>query len=250
MFEGVSIKSKRELEIMRDSGKILRDAHILVGERLREGVSTAEIDRIAYDYITAHGARPSFLGYNGFKGTVCISLNEELLHGIPSPNRFVKDGDLVKIDIGVCLKGFHTDAARSYDIGGRGNHSDIISCARDSFFEGIRFAESSKRLGDISHAIGEYIESKGYAVVRAYIGHGVGAKLHEPPDIPNYGLAGRGIRLRAGMTLAIEPMLTSKSHEVEVLKDDWTVAAKDGLPCAHYENTVLITDNGPEILTL
>jgi len=251
MFEGVSIKSKREIEIMRESGKILRDVHLLVGEKIRDGISTLEIDKIAFNYITSHKAKPSFLGYNGFKGTACVSINEELLHGIPKADKIIKNGDIVKIDLGVYLNGFHTDAARTYAVGECSEENfKLIECAKESFFEGIKLADTEHRLGDVCHRIGEYIEANGYGVVRSYIGHGVGAHLHESPDIPNFGSAGRGIRLKAGMTLAIEPMITKGSYEVKVLNDGWTVVTTDGSLCAHYENTILITDNGAEILTL
>ncbi|MDR1906087.1 MAG: type I methionyl aminopeptidase [Clostridiales bacterium] len=251
MFEGISIKSKREIEIMRESGKILRDAHLLIGEKIREGISTLEIDKIAYNFITSNKAVPSFLGYNGFKGAACVSINEELLHGIPRADKIIGLGDIIKIDLGVCLKGFHTDAARTYAVGAVAEeYTELIERTKQSFFEGVKLADSNHRLGDVSHAIGEYAESFGYGVVRAYIGHGVGARLHEPPDIPNYGQAGRGIRLREGMTLAIEPMVNIGSYEVEVLSDGWTVVTKDKKMCAHYENTIVITDNGAEILTL
>jgi methionyl aminopeptidase len=247
----ISIKSKKEIEIMRDSGKILRDAHLLVGEKIKEGMSTLDIDKIAYDFIKANKAVPSFLGYNGFKGSACVSVNEELLHGIPNAKKIIKSGDIVKIDLGVFLNGFHTDAARTYAVGEvKKEYADLIERTRESFFKGIAFADPDHRLGDVCHAIGEHIESFGYGVVRAYIGHGVGAKLHEPPDIPNYGTPNRGIRLKAGMTLAIEPMANFGSYAVKVLGDGWTVVTTDGKMCAHYENTILITDNGAEILTL
>ncbi|MDR2090769.1 MAG: type I methionyl aminopeptidase [Clostridiales bacterium] len=247
----ISIKSKREIEIMRDSGKILRDAHLLVGEKIQEGMSTLDIDKIAYDFIRAHNAEPSFLGYNGFKGTACVSVNEELLHGIPNAKKIIKNGDIVKVDLGVFLNGFHTDAARTHGVGEiKKEYADLIERTRESFFKGIAFADSDHRLGDVCHAIGEYIESFGYGVVRSYIGHGVGAKLHEPPDIPNYGTPNRGVRLRTGMTLAVEPMVNLGTYAVKVLNDGWTVVTADGSMCAHYENTILITDNGAEILTL
>jgi methionyl aminopeptidase len=251
MLEAITLKSKREIDIMRDSGKILRDAHLLLGEKIKEGMSTLDIDKIAFDFITKNHAKPSFLGYNGFKGTACVSVNEELLHGIPRADKIIKNGDIVKIDLGVLLNGFHTDAARTHAVGEvKPEYLTLIERTRESFFKGIEFADEKHRLGDICHAVGAYIESFGYGVVRAYIGHGVGAHLHEPPDIPNYGTPGRGVRLKAGMTLAIEPMVNLGTYEVEVLKDGWTVVTKDGKQCAHYENTVLITDNGPEILTL
>ncbi|MDR1939881.1 MAG: type I methionyl aminopeptidase [Clostridiales bacterium] len=251
MFDAVSIKTKSQIEIMRQSGKILRDVHLFVGERLEEGMTTLDIDKITREFIKKNGAKPSFLGYGGFKGAACVSINRQLLHGIPSPSVIIKNGDTVKIDIGVLLNGFHTDAARTYAVGECDeSYTKMIDCAKRAFFEGIELADASHRLGDVCSRIGEYIESKGYGVVRSYIGHGVGARLHEPPDIPNYGIAGRGIRLRAGMTLAIEPMITMGDSEVEVLADGWTVVTKDGSQCAHYENTVLVTDGRPEILTL
>ncbi|MDR2047790.1 MAG: type I methionyl aminopeptidase [Clostridiales bacterium] len=251
MFEGVLIKSQKEIGIMRESGKILRDAHLLLGEKIKEGMSTLDLDKIAYNFITAHKAKPSFLGYNGFKGTACISVNEELLHGIPRSDKIIQNGDIVKIDLGVLLNGFHTDAARTHAVGEvKPEHLTLIEHTRKSFFKGLEFANESRRLGDICHNIGAYLDGLGYGVVKAYIGHGVGARLHEPPDIPNYGAAGRGIRLKAGMTFAIEPMVAMGGGEVEVLNDGWTVVTEDGSMCAHYENTVLITDGEPEILTL
>ncbi|MDR3294026.1 MAG: type I methionyl aminopeptidase [Clostridiales bacterium] len=251
MFEGILIKSKSEIEAMRESGKILRDIHLLVGERLKEGMSTKDIDKIAYDFITANKAVPSFLGHGGFKGTACVSINRELLHGIPSETKIIKSGDVVKIDLGVFYKGFHTDAARTYAVGG-GSEEDkrLIKCTEDAFFRGIELADPEHRLGDVCNRVGEVITAAGFGIVTAYVGHGVGAKLHESPEIPNYGTAGRGVRLRAGMTLAIEPMVTVGSFEVSVLKDGWTVVTRDGSQCAHYENTILITDHGAEILTV
>jgi methionyl aminopeptidase len=251
MVDAVSIKTKNQIEIMRESGKILRDAHILVGERLKEGMTTADIDKIAYDFIIKNRAKPSFLGYGGFKGTACVSINEQLLHGIPSGSKLIKNGDTVKIDLGVLYKGFHTDAARTYAVGECGEDIlKMIECAEQAFFKGAEAANGANRLGDVCHAIGAFIEKNGYGIVRDYIGHGVGQRLHEPPDIPNYGIAGRGIRLRAGMTFAIEPMITMGGEEIKVLNDGWTVVTKDGGQCAHYENTILVTDNGAEILTL
>jgi methionyl aminopeptidase len=262
-MNAITVKTKAQLDIMRQGGKILADLHLLIGDRLKEGLSTLDIDKIAYKFITEKGAEPSFLGYSTAKGmrltkfdkgvfpaSACVSINSELLHGIPRADRIIKHGDLVKIDIGVLYKGFNTDAARTYEIGGPNKYSTLIRCAEEAFREGIKQAGVNKRQGDISAAIQKRIEQDGFGIVTSYQGHGIGHKLHEPPDMPNYGQAGMGIRLQEGMTIAIEPMITAGRHEVEVLKDGWTVAVKDKSMCAHYENTVAVTDNGAEILTV
>ena len=246
----LTIKNVREISYMRQSGKILAGVFKVIRENLREGITTGELDRIAEEYILANGATPTFKGYSGFPGSICVSVNEELLHGIPS-RRVLKNGDIVSVDVGVNYMGYNTDAARTMCIGEVSDEAKkVIRVARDSFFEGIKYATEKNRLHDISCAIGAHIEANGCGIVRDYVGHGVGANLHEEPDIPNFGRPNTGIRLRRGMTLAIEPMVNAGSEEVEVLDDGWTVVTADGRLCAHYENTIVITEGEPEILTL
>lgn len=246
----LTIKNVREISYMRQSGKILAGVFKIIRENLREGITTGELDKIAEKYILENGAKPTFKGYSGFPGSICISVNEELLHGIPS-GRVLKDGDIVSVDVGVNYMGYNTDAARTMCIGEVSDEAKkVIRVARESFFEGIKFATEKNRLHDISHAIGAHIESNGCGIVRDYVGHGVGAHLHEEPDIPNFGRPNTGIRLRRGMTLAIEPMVNAGDEDVEVLDDGWTVVTADGRLCAHYENTIVITEGAPEILTL
>ena len=246
----IPIKNERELVCMRQACKITAAARALAGEMVRPGVTTKAIDRAVREYIVSQGAKPSFLGYNGYPGSACISVNEEVIHGIPG-GRILRDGDIVSIDVGACYKGFHGDCAATFACGSiSADAQKLIDVTRQSFFEGIRHATRGNRVSDISHAIQTYVESNGFAVVRSFVGHGVGAQLHEEPEVPNYGPAGRGPRLLPGMTLAIEPMVNAGTHEVRVLRDGWTVVTTDGKLSAHYENTVLITDGEPEILTV
>ncbi len=245
----ISLKTAHDVELMRKAGKITAAARALAGEMVKPGVSTRAIDRAVRDFIQSQGAKPSFLHYNGYPGSACISINNEVIHGIPG-HRIIKDGDIVSVDVGAYINGFHGDCAATYIAG---NVSDelkkLIEVTRQSFFEGIKFARAGNRIGDISHAVQEYAESFGYSVVREYVGHGVGSKLHEEPEVPNYGTAGHGPRLVPGMTIAVEPMINLGVPEVKVLSDGWTVETEDGKASAHYENTILITKGDPEILT-
>ena len=246
----IAIKNERELTVMRKACEITAAARALAGEMVRPGVTTKQIDKAVHDYIVSQGAKPSFLGYHGYPGSACISVNETVIHGIPD-GRVLKDGDIVSIDVGAYYKGFHGDCAATFACGNISAEAEkLIEVTKQSFFEGIRFAKRGHRVSDISHAIQTYVESNGFSVVRSFVGHGVGAQLHEEPEVPNYGPAGRGPRLIPGMTLAIEPMVNVGGHEVRILRDGWTVVTADGKLSAHYENTVLITDGEPEILTV
>ena len=246
----IAIKNEHELACMRQACKITAAARALAGEMVRPGVSTREIDKAVHDFIVSQGAKPSFLNYNGFPGSTCISVNSTVIHGIPSSYR-LQEGDIVSVDVGACYKGFHGDCAATYPCGAISAEAQrIIDVTKQSFFEGIRFAKRGHRVSDISHAIQTYVESNGFSVVRAFVGHGVGAQLHEEPEVPNYGAPGRGPRMLPGMTLAIEPMVNAGVYDVRILKDRWTTVTADGKLSAHYENTVLITDGEPEILTV
>ena len=248
----ITIKSERELVLMRKACQITAAARALAGEMVRPGVSTKQIDKAVYDYIVAQGARPSFLGYHGFPASACISVNNCVIHGIPG-GYTLKEGDIVSVDVGAYYQGYHGDCAATFPCGAISTEAQrLIDVTKQSFFEGIRFATRGHRVSDISRAIQTYVESNGYSVVRSFVGHGVGAQLHEDPEVPNFDAPGRGPkpRLLPGMTLAIEPMVNQGSHEVKVLKDGWTTVTADGTLSAHYENTVLITDGEPEILTV
>ena len=246
----ITIKNEHELESMRQACKITAAARALAGEMVRPGVSTREIDKAVHDYIVSQGAKPSFLNYNGFPASACISVNSTIIHGIPG-GYVLKEGDIVSVDVGAYYQGFHGDCAATFPCGAVSTAAQrLIDVTKQSFFEGIRFATRGHRVSDISHAIQTYVESNGYSVVRSFVGHGVGAQLHEEPEVPNFGAAGRGPRMLPGMTLAIEPMVNEGTHEVHILKDGWTVLTNDGKLSAHYENTVLITDGEPEILTV
>ena len=246
----ITLKSSHEIELMRRAGKITAAARALAGEMVRPGVKTKDIDKAVHDFIVSQGAKPSFLGYGGFPASACISVNSTVIHGIPG-DYVLQDGDIVSIDVGAFYKGFHGDCAATFPCGTISAEAQkLIDVTKQSFYEGIRFATRGHRVSDISHAIQTYVESNGFSVVRTFVGHGVGAQLHEEPEVPNFGAAGRGPRLLPGMTLAIEPMVNAGSHEVRVLKDGWTVVTTDGKLSAHYENTVLITDGEPEILTV
>ena len=246
----IAIKNEKELQWMRQACKITAAARALAGEMVRPGVSTKEIDNAVHDYIVAQGAKPSFLGYGGFLASTCISVNDTVIHGIPG-DYVLRDGDLVSVDVGAYYRGFHGDCAATYPCGSiSADAQKLIDVTKQSFFEGIRFATKGHRVSDISHAIQTYVESNGFSVVRSFVGHGVGAQLHEEPEVPNFGSPGRGPRLVPGMTLAIEPMVNAGTYDVRVLKDKWTTVTADGKLSAHYENTVLITDGEPEILTV
>lgn len=246
----IIVKSPRQIEIMRQAGKITAGARSIARQAIAAGVTTAEIDKEVYNFITKSGATPSFLNYGGFPGSACISVNEELIHGIPG-KRIVRNGDIVSVDVGAKIHGFHGDCAGTYPCGEVSEETKrLIAVTRQSFFEGIKYAKAGNRLGDISAAIQEYVERHGYSIVREYVGHGIGSDLHEEPSVPNYGRAGRGPRLVKGMTLAVEPMVNMGVAAIRVLDDEWTVVTRDGSLCAHYENTILITDGEPEILTM
>lgn len=246
----VSIKSEHEIELMRHAGHLLEKVHDELASHIRPGISTKELDRIGEDMIRSMGCTPNFLNYEGFPASFCISLNDEVVHGIPSRHKIIQEGDLVKIDAGLIYKGYHSDAARTYAVGEVSPEArQLMEVTRQSFFEGIKFAKAGNHLYEISAAIGAYAEKFGYGVVRDLVGHGIGTSLHEDPEIPNFCQRRRGLKLQAGMTLAIEPMINQGRADVEWLDDDWTVVTEDGSLSAHYENTVLITDGEPEILT-
>ena len=245
----ITLKSQTEIELMRRAGKITAAARALAGEMVRPGVTTHEIDSAVEQFIRKQGAVPSFLHYNGFPASVCVSVNDEIIHGIPG-KRVLREGDIVSIDVGAYIGGFHGDCAATFSCGRISPEAqDLIDVTRQSFFEGIKFAKEGRRLQDMSAAIQAYAEGHGCSVVREYVGHGVGTKMHEPPEIPNYGHPGRGPRLLRGMTLAVEPMINAGSAAITQLSDGWTVKTADGSLSAHYENTILITDGEPEILT-
>lgn len=247
----ITIKSRTEIEKMRLAGKITGDALRIVEKHIKSGVSTAYLDKIAYDFIVSKGAVPSFLHYNGFPGSICASLNDRVVHGIPSKNIILSEGDIISIDMGACINGYHGDAARTYPVGKISDEAQrLIDVTKQSFFEGIKYAVHGAKLGDVSAAIQEYVEDNGYSVVRDLVGHGIGKQLHEDPSVPNFGHKGKGVRLASGMTLAIEPMVNAGEYDVCVLDDDWTVVTEDGSLSAHYENTILIKPDGCEILTL
>jgi methionyl aminopeptidase len=248
----VYIKSEREIELIRESCHILAKVHEAMTEVLKPGVSTLEIDRHAEELIRSFDCIPNFKNYDGFPGTVCTSVNDQVVHGIPSPDQILKEGDIISLDMGCIYKGYHSDAARTHAIGEITEEARLlIERTRQSFYEGIRFAQAGNHLHEISNAIGDYCESFGYGVVRDLVGHGVGIELHEDPQIPNFRQKSRGIRLRPGMVLAVEPMVNAGGWEVDWSEDKWTVTTRDHSLSAHYENTILITESGmPEILTL
>lgn len=246
----ISVKTERELEIMRRACKITAAARALAGEMVRPGVTTGEIDKAVHDFIVSQGAKPSFLHYQGYPGSACISVNEVVIHGIPG-DRVLKDGDIVSVDVGACWQGFHGDCAATFACGTISQEAQrLIDVTKQSFFEGIRFARQGNRVSDISHAVQTYVEANGFSVVRAFVGHGVGEHLHEEPSVPNYGAPGKGPRLVKNMTIAVEPMVNMGTYEVRVLRDGWTTVTADGKLAAHYENSILITDGEAEILTV
>jgi len=246
----ITIKNERELESMRQACKITAAARALAGEMVKPGVSTKAIDQAVHDYIVAQGAKPSFLGYNGFPASACISVNNVVIHGIPG-GYTLKEGDIVSIDVGAYYKGFHGDCAATFACGAISAEAQkLIDVTKQSFFEGIRFARKGNRVQDISRAVQAHVESNGFSVVRDFVGHGIGRQLHEEPEVPNFESSRRGPRLIPGMTIAVEPMVNVGTYDVKILKDGWTVVTSDGQLSAHYENTVLITDGEPEILTV
>ena len=247
----ITIKSASQIEKMRKSGEITKGALDLIEKSIKPGISTKALDKIAYDYIISKGAKPNFLNYNGFPGTICASVNDEVVHGIPSKRAILMEGDIISIDMGAILDGWHSDAARTFGVGKISAEAQkLIDVTRESFFEGLKYVKHGAKLGDVSAAIQAYAEGHGYGVVRDLVGHGIGRNLHEDPSVPNFGRAGHGVKLVAGMTLAIEPMINEGTWKVEVLDDDWTVVTADGKLAAHYENTIAITKTGYEILTL
>ena len=247
----VTIKSEGEIELMREAGRLLAKTHLELEKALRAGMTTKEIDRICEEIIRSYGCTPSFLNYNGFPASVCVSINDEVVHGIPSKKRVIHEGDIVSLDTGLIYNGYQSDAARTYGIGEISREAaQLIEVTRQSFFEGIKFAKAGNHLNDIGTAIQKYCEQFGYGVVRDLVGHGIGTEMHESPEIPNFDMGRRGIKLRPGMTLAIEPMVNMGRYDVAWSDDEWTVVTDDGSLSAHYENTILITEGEPEILSL
>ena len=247
----VTIKSKKEIELMREAGKMLEEVHNKLADFVKPGISTLEIDQFGEKAIRDLGCVPNFLNYNGYPASICVSVNDEVVHGIPSKDRILQDGDIVSLDAGLIHEGYHSDAARTHAVGNISEEAKrLIEVTKQSFFEGIKLAVPGNHLFDKSEAIQKYVESNGYSVVRDLVGHGIGTHLHEDPQIPNFKQRRKGMKLRPGMTLAIEPMVNEGSYDVVWLDDDWTVVTEDGSLAAHYENTIVITEDGCEILTL
>ena len=254
----VTIKSKREIELMREAGRVTALIHKAIEDAIRPGMTTADLDRIAEETMKKNGAISAEKGYNPrikgvppYPASTCISVNDVVIHGIPSKKTVIKDGDIVSVDLVALKNGYNGDAARTIMVGNVSPEAKrLVEVTKQAFFEGIKYAKKGNRIGDISHAIGEYVKSQGYSVVREFEGHGIGKEMHEEPEIPNYGKAGRGIRLEPGMTLAIEPMVIAGKPDIWELEDGWTIVTQDGSLAAHYENTILITENEPEILTI
>ncbi len=246
----IVLKTVRELNVMREACRISATALEIVGKAIEPGVTTAELDRMAEKYIRSQGATPNFKNYNGFPATACISINNEVIHGIPTQKRKIQAGDIVSVDLGAMFEGYHGDNAATFACGDISLEAKrLIDTTRESLYEGIKAARAGGRIGDISSSIQSYVEARGYSVVRDFVGHGVGTSLHEAPEVPNFGTAGRGIRLMPGMTLAIEPMINMGKAGVKVLPDGWTVITQDGSLSAHFEHTVAITSEGPQIMT-
>ena len=247
----IQVKNALQIAAMRDAGRITGEALLAARDYLREGITTYELDRVIHDYIVKAGAKPSFLGYNGFPASACISINDEVIHGIPSKKRVIRAGDIVKIDVGAYYRGFHGDSARTIAVGEVDETArKLIEVTRESFFRGVNAIAVGNRLGDVGHAIDSYVVASGFSTVKRYIGHGIGSALHESPDVPNYGTPGRGTRLCNGMTLAIEPMVNVGTEAVCEAADGWTVTTADHSLSAHYENTVALIGDRVEILTL
>ena len=247
----VVLKTGRELTIMREACRISAGALKLIGSAVEPGVTTAELDRLAEKYILSQGAKPNFKNYQGYPATACISINNEVIHGIPSEKRKLVSGDIVSVDLGAEFNGYHGDNAATFAVGDVSDEAKrLMDTTRESLYEGIKAACAGSRIGDISYAIQKYVEARGYSVVRQFVGHGVGTKLHEAPEVPNFGTAGRGIRLLPGMTLAIEPMVNVGGYDVKVMPDGWTVLTRDGSLSAHFEHTIAITSDGPQIMTV
>ncbi len=246
----ITIRSKREIKKLSEAGKIVAHVHEVLAGHIKAGISTMELDEIAEKEIRKFGATPAFKGYNGFTGSICSSINEQVVHGIPSKTNILKDGDIISIDIGTLKNGYYGDAARTHAVGKVSDKlTRLIEVTKQSFYEGLKFCRVGYRLFDISHAIQKHVESNGFSVVRDFVGHGVGTQLHEEPQIPNYGRPNRGIRLQSGMVIAVEPMVNIGGHAVKILSDGWTVVTADGSASAHYEHTLAITDGDPILLT-
>ena len=246
----IILKTAEQIRLMKEAGRITGEAILKARDVIRPGVSTWEVDRVIHDYIVKCGAKPSFLGYAGFPGSACVSVNSEVIHGIPSRKRILEEGDLVKVDVGALYRGYHGDSAKTFAVGRVTPEAErLIERTRECFYRGVAKAVAGNRIGDVGHAVQTCAEEAGFSVVREYVGHGVGSHLHEEPNVPNYGTEGRGCRLYAGMTIAIEPMVNAGSAGVRVLPDGWTVVTSDGRLSAHYEHTVAVTDDGPVLLT-
>ena len=247
----ITIKSSREIELMRESGRLLSLVHDELAKMIRPGISTKQIDKVCEEIIRSYGCTPNFLHYQGYPASVCVSVNEEVVHGIPSHSRIIQEGDIVSLDMGLIYQGYHSDAARTHAVGQISPEAQqLIDVTRQSFYEGIKMARAGMHLHDISNAIAAYVTSYGYGIVKALVGHGIGTSLHEEPQVPNFAQRRKGPKLRPGMTLAIEPMINMGTGDVKWLDDDWTVVSADHSLSAHYENTILITEGDPEILTL
>lgn len=247
----ITIKKPNEIELMRKAGIVVRDVLNIMRDNIKAGITTKQLDKIAYEYIISCGAYPSFLGYRGYPASICASIDDEVVHGIPSDDKVLEEGQIISIDVGAYLNGYHADAARTFEVGKTtAQKKQLIAVTEQSFFEGVKVLKDGIMLGDLSSAIQNYVEQAGFSVVRALVGHGIGRQMHEDPSVPNYGIAGTGLRLKKNMTIAIEPMVNIGGYEVEFCSDGWTVKTKDGLPSAHYENTVVITSDGAEIMTL
>jgi methionyl aminopeptidase len=247
----IQLKNAAQIKAMREAGRITGEALLVAREHVREGVSTYELDQVIRHYIEKSGAKPSFLGLYGFPGSACISVNDEVIHGIPSKKKILHEGDIVKVDLGACYKGYHGDSARTIPVGKVSDEAaKLIEVTRDSFFAGVGQLKAGNRLGDVGSAIDTLVRENGFSTVRKYIGHGIGKEVHEAPDVPNYGTPGRGVRICSGMVLAIEPMVNAGTYEVRELADGWTVVTADRKLSAHYENTVALTDEGVLNLTL
>ena len=246
----IILKTAEQIRLMKEAGRITGEAILKARDVIRPGVSTWEVDRVIHDYIVKCGAKPSFLGYAGFPGSACVSVNSEVIHGIPSRTRILEEGDLVKVDVGALYRGYHGDSAKTFAVGRVSAEAKaLMERTKECFYRGVAKAVVGNRIGDVGHAVQAYAEEAGFSVVREYVGHGVGSHLHEEPDVPNYGTEGRGCRLYAGMTIAIEPMVNAGKAGVRVLPDGWTVVTSDGRLSAHYEHTVAVTDDGPVLLT-
>ncbi len=247
----VTVKTPEEIALMRKANEIVRDTLLLVQDKIKAGMTTSQVDKLVHDHIVKCGATPSFLGYDGFPASACVSIDDEVVHGIPSPDRRIEEGQIVSVDVGSIYKGYNGDAARTFAIGKISEEKQrLIDVTKQSFFEGVAILKEGVRLGDLGYAIQSYVEANGFSVVRALCGHGIGTDMHEDPEVLNFGKPGHGLRLKAGMTIAIEPMVNAGTYRVYMADNDWTILTADGRPSAHYENTVAITHDGVEILSL